>query len=258
MYRPELYDLFTPASFRGDTEWYCARARNSGGPVLELGAGTGRITLEIARQGITVHALDSDPGMLARLQQKIAEQPLEVRPRVTVTLGDMRAFTIAARFALIIAPFRAFLHNLTEDDQLACLQRVREHLSPGGRFAFNVFHPSLEFMAQHAGALAGVWRRTATATREDGGCVARSESAFYHTPAQLIDAQHRYDEYGADGTLITTSLHRLQLAYLYPAQLRQLLGQAGFQSVQIAGGFDGRPFQRDTDELVIEASLGNS
>ncbi|MBW8713162.1 MAG: class I SAM-dependent methyltransferase [Acidobacteria bacterium] len=70
----------------------------------------------------------------------------------------MRTFQLAERFALIIAPFRAFLHNVTESDQLACLRRVHEHLRPGGRFAFNVFHPSLEFMSQHAGALAGVWR----------------------------------------------------------------------------------------------------
>jgi hypothetical protein len=73
---------------------------------------------------------------------------------------------------------------------------------------------------------------------------------------RLVDSQHRYEEYGPDGILTRTSLHRLQLAYLYPPDLRRLLKQAGFQSVQIAGGFDGRPFEKDTDELVIEARLG--
>ena len=56
-------------------------------------------------------------------------------------------------------------------------------------------------------------------------------------------------------SLTRTSLHRLQLAYLYPPDLRRLLKQAGFTLVQIAGGFDGRPFGKDTDELVIEAAL---
>ena len=255
MYQPELYDIVTPASFRGDAEWYRGKARESGGPVLELGAGTGRITLGIAQAGVSVHALDADPAMLDKLRQKLANQPREVQERVVVIVGDMRTFTLAERFALIVAPFRAFLHNLTEDDQLACLGRVREHLRPGGCFAFNVFHPSLEYMAHHAGASAGIWRWSGTFPRADGGCIVHSESNRYDTVRQLVDSQHRYEEYDPDGILSRTSLHRFQLAYLYPPDLRRLLKQAGFQSVQIAGGFDGRPFEKDTDELVIEARL---
>jgi SAM-dependent methyltransferase len=255
LYRPELYDIVTPASFRGDAEWYRAKARESGGPVLELGAGTGRITLGIAQDDVPVHALDLDPAMLGRLQQKLVNQPHDVRDRVVVTAGDMREFQLGERFPLIIAPFRAFLHNLTEADQLACLRRVRGHLRPGGCFAFNVFHPSLEYMAHHTGALAGVWRWAATFPLADGGCVVRSESTRFDTPKQLLEAYHRYDEYGADGILTRTSMHRLHLAYLYPPQLRRLLSDAGFQTVEIAGGFDGRPFEKDTDELVIEARV---
>ena len=222
--------------------------------MLELGAGTGRISLGIAQDGVSVHALDADPAMLERLTQKLAQQPSEVREHVVVRAGDMRAFNLTERFPLIIAPFRAFLHNLTERDQRACLDRVREHLRPGGCFAFNVFHPSLEYMAHHAGALAGVWRLAATVTRDDGGCVVRSESNRYDTVRQIAHSQHRYEEYGPDGILTRTSLHRLELAYLYPPDIRRLLKDAGFQSIQIVGGFDGRPFEHDTDELVIEAT----
>jgi SAM-dependent methyltransferase len=253
VYKPELYDIVTPASFHGDVDWYRRKARECGGPVLELGAGTGRITLAIAQDGVPVHALDADPAMLDKLRQKLANQPPEVRERVVVMVGDMRMFTLPERFALIIAPFRAFLHNLTEHDQLACLQRVRDHLRPGGRFAFNVFHPSLEIMAHHTGALAGIWRWVGTFPRADGGCIVRSESNRYDTVRQLVDSQHRFEEYEPDGTLARTSLHRLRLAYVYPPDLRRLLKEAGFQSIQIAGGFDGRPFEKDTDELVIEA-----
>jgi hypothetical protein len=108
-------------------------------------------------------------------------------------------------------------------------------------------------MSHHTGALAGVWRRAATFPLPDGGCVVRSESTCFDTPKQRLDSQHRYEEYGPDGVLIRTSVHRLQLAYLYPPDLRRLLSQAGFQSVHIAGDFEGRPFEKDTDELVIEA-----
>ena len=253
-YLPDLYDIVTPATFRGDVDWYRRKAQECGGPVLELGAGTGRITLAIARDGGLIHALDADPGMLEALRLKLAAQPSEIRERVIVVNGDMRDFQLKERFALVIAPLRVLLHNLTESDHLACFRCVREHLRPGGRFAFNVFHPSLEYMAHHAGPLAGVWRWTGTFPGDDGGWVVRSDANRYDTVRQRVHSLHRYEEYGADGTLERTFLHQLELSYLYPADIRRLLEQAGFRSVQIAGGFDGRPFERDTDELVIEAS----
>jgi SAM-dependent methyltransferase len=254
-YEPELYDLVTPDAFLGDTDWYRQQARDCGGPVLELGAGTGRIALALARDGVMVHALDADRGMLAALRRKTEAQPGDVQSRIALVEGDMRAFQLPERFALVIAPFRVLLHNLTEDDHLACFRRVREHLRPGGRFAFNVFHPSLEFMAQHAGALAGVWRWTGTVERDDGRWVVRSEANRYDTARRRVHSQHRYDEFGPDGILRRTFLHRLELSYLYPSDIRRLLESAGFPSVQISGGFHGRPFERDTDELVVEATL---
>ena len=254
-YEPEIYDLTTPGTFRGDIEWYCRKARESGGPILELGVGTGRVALALARDGAEVFALDAHPGMLAALRRKMEQEPEDVQRRIVPLEQDMRTFRLEQRFALVIAPFRALLHNLTEDDHRACFDRVREHLKPGGRFAFNVFHPSLEFMAQHAGALAGVWRWGSTFPRQDGGWIVRSDATRYDTVRQRLHSLMRYDDYGPDGFLMRTYLHRLELSYLYAADIRRLLGQAGFRSVEIAGGFDGRPFQSDADELVVEATL---
>ncbi len=255
LYDPDLYDIVTPDAFLGDVDWYRRKAQESGGPVLELGAGTGRISLTLARDGVMVHALDADRGMLAALRRKLAAEPREVQARIVTVDGNMRTFQLTERFALIIAPFRVLLHNLTEDDHLACFRRVREHLHPGGRFAFNVFHPSLEYMAQHAGALAGVWRWSGTFAGHDGAWVVRSEANRYDTARRRVHSLHRFDEYGADGTLRRTFLHRLELSYLYPADISRLLKGAGFRSVHISGGFDGRLFEKDTDELVVEASV---
>lgn len=252
-YDPELYDLVTGGAVGGDVDWYLRKAQACGGLVLELGAGTGRIALALARGGVMVHALDSDPGMLALLRQKISDQPSEVQQRIVTIEGDMRAFHVAERFALVIAPFRALLHNLTEDEHSACFRCVRQHLRENGQFAFNVFHPSLEFMAQNAGSLAGVWRWGGTFAGKNGAVIMRSEANRYDTVRRRVHSQHRYEEYGPDGALTRTFLHRLELSYLYPSDIRRLLGETGFQSVQIWGGFDGRPFERDTDELVVEA-----
>jgi ubiquinone/menaquinone biosynthesis C-methylase UbiE len=253
-YQADLYDVITPSMLQGDVEWYCDRAQASGGPVLELGAGTGRVTLAIAAAGVSIHALDSEPGMLEALRSKLAALPAEVQVRVSVVSADMRTFDLRERFALIICPFRAFLHNVTEADQLACLERVRRHLRPSGRFAFNVFHPSLTFMAQHTGPLAGVWRWSGTHTLPSGGWVVQSEATRYDTVTQVVHSLHRYDVYAPAGTLERTSVLRLELAYLYPADIRRLLTTAGFQEITIKGGFDGREFTRDGEELVVEAT----
>jgi SAM-dependent methyltransferase len=253
-YQPDLYDVVIPSVVQGDVEWYRDRARAAGSPVLELGAGTGRITLPIAAAGVSIHALDADKGMLDVLRSKLAAAPPEVQSRVSVVPGDMRTFELEERFALIICPFRAFLHNVTEAEQLACLKRVRQHLRPSGRFAFNVFHPSLTVMAQHSGSLAGVWRWGDTYSLPTGGWVVQSEANRYDTVKRVVHSMHRYDVYGPDGALQRASMLRLQLAYLFPADIRRLLEEAGFRQVSIKGGFDGREFSRDEDELVVEAA----
>lgn len=253
IYPAAYYDAIIPRSFHGDVEWYLKKAVESGGPVLELGAGTGRITLPIAQAGVRVFALDASEQMLAVLEGKLRDCPADVRDRVQSSAGDMRTFDLPERFALIIAPFRVFLHNVTDEDRLACLARVRHHLQPGGRFAFNVFHPSLEFMAQHAGALAGTWRWTGTFPLPSGGFVVRSDATRYDTVRQRVDTLHHYEEYGADGIHVRSSVHALELAYLYPADIRQMLTHAGFTDIHIGGGFGGQDFSHDTDELVVEA-----
>jgi ubiquinone/menaquinone biosynthesis C-methylase UbiE len=252
-YQPELYDVVTAPTMQNDVEWYCRQAQQSGGPVLELGAGTGRVTLAIAAAGVAIHALDSDTSMLERLRSKLSAAPADVQARTSVVAGDMRTFDLAERFALIICPFRTFLHNVTEADQLACLARVRHHLRPSGRFAFNVFHPSLTFMSQHAGPLAGVWRWTGNHALPSGGWVVQSEAIRYDTVGQAVHALHRYDVFGATGALERSSVLRLQLAYLYPSEIRRLLETAGFTSITISGGFDGREFTHEGQELVVEA-----
>src|SRR4030095_10691864 len=132
-------------TLQGDVEWYRRKAVESGGPVLELGAGTGRISIPIAEAGIRVSAVDLDGGMLGKLREKVASLHMDVQHRISVHQGDMRTFTLDEQFALIIIPSRAFLHNITRDDQLATLRRAHAHLRPGGELALNVFHPSLEY-----------------------------------------------------------------------------------------------------------------
>ncbi len=253
-YDPEVYDLVTPADLGGDVHWYRELAVSSGGPVLELGAGTGRITLEIARSGIDIVGLDSNSDMLARLTEKAERLQPELRSCVTTSEADMASFRLDRQFKLIIAPFRAFLHNLTPEAQVACVRSVFEHLLPGGTFALNVFHPSLSFMAQNTGHLEGIWRLNGEWSLNDGGFLIRSEANAYDSVKRIVHSRHRYERFDASGKLTSVFIQRLELAYLYPEDLKRLLQDAGFVGYSLLGGFDGRTFSADGDELVVQAT----
>lgn len=241
------------SSLHGDVEWYRQKAADAGGPVLELGAGTGRVTIPIAEAGIRVSALDLDPGMLDRLRQKAAALSADARERISIHHGDMRSFTLEQRFALVIIPFRAFLHNVTRDDQLATLRRAHAHLQTGGELALNVFHPSLEYMAGSAGTHAGVWRWRETRKLDGGGFVVDSDANRYDTVHQRVESMIRTEEFGQDGSLRRTYMMHLELAYLYPSDIASLLADSGFELTRLSGDFQGRSFERDSDELVVEA-----
>jgi SAM-dependent methyltransferase len=245
-------------SLQGDVEWYRRKAVESGGPVLELGAGTGRITIPIAEAGIRVTALDLEAGMLDKLRQKAGTLSADVGPRISVHQGDMRSFRLDERFALVIIAFRAFLHNVTREDQLAALRRAHAHLRPGGELALNVFHPSLEYMAANAGAYAGVWRCRPAQKLEEGGFVIVSDATRYDTVQQRLESMIRAEEFAPDGSLRRTNTMHLELAYLYPSDIRSLLAESRFELLRMSGDFLGRPFERDGDELVVEARKRDS
>jgi SAM-dependent methyltransferase len=99
--------------------------------VLELGCGTGRTLIPIARAAIDCVGLDASPAMLRLLREKV--------PELEVVEGDMRSFDLARRFRMITMPFRGLSHMLDVDAQLGCLACVKRHLAPDGVFAFDVF-----------------------------------------------------------------------------------------------------------------------
>ena len=228
------------------------KALASGGPVLELGAGTGRITIPIAEAGVPITALELNESMLSGLTAKVASRPSAVRGRIAPHRGDMRTFSLGERYALVIIPFRAFLHNVTRDDQIAALRSAHAHLRDAGELALNVFHPSLEFMARHAGAQAGVWRWSETRKTPDG-FVVYSDASRYDTVRQRVESMMRAEEFTAEGRPISVHMTHLELSYLYPADIKSLFDEAGFELLRLSGDFHGRPFEHDGDELVVEA-----
>ena len=146
----EFYDHVAPYRERGDVAFFVEMAQAAGGPVLEIGCGTGRVLIPTARAGSEIVGLDLSPSMLAVCRSNLAQEPAETQARVRLVEGDMRDFDLDQQFALATLPFRPFQHLTTIEDQIACLTTIHRHLAPGGRLVLDLFNPSIPFLADPA------------------------------------------------------------------------------------------------------------
>ena len=108
------------------------------GAALELGIGTGRIAIPLARRGVPVHGIDLSEAMVARLRAKPGAE------RVGVTIGDFATTTVAGRFSVAYLVFNTIMNLTTQDEQVACFQNAAAHLQPGGCFVIEVGVPQLQ------------------------------------------------------------------------------------------------------------------
>ncbi|MGH7731751.1 MAG: class I SAM-dependent methyltransferase [Candidatus Eiseniibacteriota bacterium] len=243
--KPEVYDLYY-SWLIDDIPFYVARAREACGAVLEAGCGTGRILLPTLLAGVDIDGFDIHPGMLEVLRKKAGEHGL--KPRVAV--ADMRDFTMPRRYALITIPFRAFQHLLTSEDQVAALRCMREHLEGGGVLVFNVFFPSFARMVEPEGEQA---LEREFPHPETGLPVAMYTKRWLDRVNQVLQVEREVVESDARGYAAHTHRDRFRMRWTWKPEMELLLGAAGFSRWSVLGGFDGRPLEKDTDEMVWTA-----
>ena len=228
---------------RDDIAFYAGLAREAseaGHAVLELGCGTGRVTLPIAQAGVEVVGLDSSPAMLEVARRKAAEAE-----NLHWVLGDMGDFQLGQRFGLVIIPFRSFLLLLTVEEQKACLARIREHLVDGGRLALNIFNPSILYIADWLGDRRQHWLRTQP---EPGRELWVSRD--YRTAGQQLNETRAEVRLSDEGAVIQRVERNLRLRWVYRYEMEHLLTLCGFEVEALYGWFDGRPFTDDSNEMV--------
>jgi SAM-dependent methyltransferase len=126
-----------------DNAWYLDRMAAAGGPVLEIGVGTGRLFAEARRRGIDARGIDLSPAMVERCRAK-----LDPADRDRVSVADAVRLRTDRRFALVCAPFRVLSHVHDAADQLRLLDAVHDCLEPGGAFLFDLYVPSLKLLLE--------------------------------------------------------------------------------------------------------------
>ncbi|MCY4113543.1 MAG: class I SAM-dependent methyltransferase [Chloroflexi bacterium] len=259
----ERHDSLTVATYDhleivhnlADTDFYVDLACRSGGPVLELGCGTGEVLLPIARAGVEVVGLDSASPMLDRCHAKLARESGRVRRHVQLVHADMRRFDLDRSFNLAIVPFGGFMHLLTRDDQTTCLRKVIDHLGPGARLAIDIPSRQPRCFAEPGPA---DWRLDDDLiSLSDGRQVARfSRSVVRDKGQQVFDFEVAFEVIGQDGRS-NRAVERMPLRYTSPAEIEQLLRGVGLEFEHVYGGFDHQAFDacRSADFVVIARSV---
>jgi ubiquinone/menaquinone biosynthesis C-methylase UbiE len=220
----------------GDRAFYLDLAKELGGPVLELGCGTGRTILPIAREGIACVGLDASPAMLDVLRSKAPP------PNLELIEGRMEALDLGARrFKLITEPFRAFGHLLEVESQLECLARVRTHLEPHGVFALDLFDPKLERTA-----ILDEPESLAARFTHGGREILRWDSVKRDLTRQVLTVTMRFE-----GPSDLSGSTTLSLRWFYRYELEHLLARAGFSNLRFFGGFDRRPWAAGGETLAL-------
>lgn len=242
----ELYDRLwgerlPGSSVDGDVRFYLAEARRSGGPVLELGIGTGRVALPLARAGWRVTGVDDSAAMLGVLRRKLVLSPYA--NLIRLVRGDMRNFDAGGRYALALIPFRAFHHVWTPADQARTLRCIRAHLKPKGRLIIDLFDPRLDLCDPAYTKAGGTRPEKVTTIHRDRKTGTRWTLRFLsrrNDPVrQILKEVWLFEERNRQGTVVRRQTDTVTLRWTYRYEMRHLFEHNGFRIVAEYSDFKG-------------------
>jgi SAM-dependent methyltransferase len=248
-----LYD-WTNRRRRDDLPFYRTLADERGGPVLDLGCGTGRLLVPLLRDGHVVVGVDRAPAMLARAQARLTRLAAPVRRRGLLVRGDLRTLGFARRFAFAVSAFHSIQHLYSDEELVAGFHSIAGALIPGGWFAFDSFAPDARFLARAVPTARQRWGRSRFRHPVTGRPTLYTES--YRREGQVLATTFHYqelDERGRPRGRERRAILRHRL--LDSADVKTLLARAGLTLIASWGGFDGRPLTEADGETEQQIFL---
>jgi SAM-dependent methyltransferase len=236
----DLYDLEYVHDH--DVPFWLDLAGRENGPVVEWGAGTGRIAVPLAA-GHDVTAVELSGRMVERGRKKEED--------VQWVVGDMRTAKLDRRYGLAVCGFNSFLCLLTPDDALAFLRNAREHLEPGGLLGLEVSAFSAEELAEEPGGPS--LHHDLSRDLPDGGRLDRFSLSRYNATSQIMEMRLFYELYNASGAQKSSRAHDLAIRIANRDGLLLMLRLTGFGVEAVYGGFDSEPFTAESDHLIVLA-----
>jgi len=232
-----------------DLPFYLELAREQGGPVLEIACGSGRVLLPVAQAGVEIHGVDNSEPMLRILEARLAKEPPEVRRRVTLHSGDMRAFRLRRKYPLVTIPFRPLQHMQTLEDQTKALTTAAFHLGKRGILALDVFYP------KHDAISAGVGEEVPEMEWPDPSHSGRVVRRYFRKEGfdkihQVFQFTFIFRTYEGEKVVLEEA-EQLSLAYYTYPHLQALFRLAGLQPVAEYGSFAKTPLDNAAQEMIF-------
>jgi len=240
VYFARFYDIIYHQVRDGvDNLFYLKNIAETGGKILEVGVGTGRLFTEALKQGADIYGIDISQSMLDVLIPKLLPDQQK-----RISLQNIVDFRFDTGFDLIIAPFRVFMHLTDRNDQLRALNNVCRNLNPGGRFIFDLFVPDLKMLIN------GLDNVTDIDTEYEPGC--RLKRVVSTKPVlidQVINITFRIEWNDSNGD--HSEEWRTPLRFFFRFEIEHLLERSGFTNYKINGDFKGNKLNSDSKEFII-------
>jgi SAM-dependent methyltransferase len=242
------YDFDYERRMRHDLRFYEACAEEGGGPVLELGAGTGRVTGRLAKAGFDVTAVDLSEEMLARAEKRRARLGA-AGERIRLVHGDMADLKVRGRFGTVIVPFHSFHHLYTVERQLSALRGIRRRLTDRGIAVFDLFRPDIPDFQAGDGKLLVAYERKRP---ETGTRVVQRYRMTCDFPRQMGTIDYYWDEYRGKRK-IGRDHAPMRWRWFHRFEFEHLLARAGLRPFRLLGDYDGRAFSGTCDQMLFFA-----
>jgi ubiquinone/menaquinone biosynthesis C-methylase UbiE len=246
----DIYDRVY-AYLNYDTPFYVQQATASNGPVLELGCGTGRVSIAMARADVEVVGVDISPRMVEIATGKA--EAVGVPDHCQFVHGDMRSVDLGKKFSMVVMPFRSFQSMLTVKDQLATLANVRKHLTPEGELILDIVAPDVQLIAVSDPMPFHV--RDVPQPDKGHTYVIWGQNSWDGT-TQVNSARLIIDEVNPQGEAVRRLYRDFPIRYTFRYEMEHLLHRAGFTPEALYGGFDGEPLEEDSEDQVWIARQG--
>jgi len=243
------YDLLH-ASLTADVGFVLTLAGSEGGPILELGCGTGRLLIPLARAGYKVTGLDNALAMLAKAQRRLAVEPAGVQERVHLFVADMSAFALPPeRYALALIPYNTLLHLDPSVAVTAC-RTIARHLAPGASLFLDLANPHLLDQTPDDRFL--TLENTLT-DPETGDVIVVLASNRLDDVAQKLHITWIYDASPPAGGVVQRTVVEVTYHYYFLHQLELLLQEAGLDLEAVYGNYNHEPFSEESERLLLLA-----
>ena len=246
-----------------DLAFYLGQANRSSGPVLELGCGTGRVSLALAEAGIDVTGVDISPRMIERATAKAKQRGLSgkatfvVGDMLDVQVGELGDIRQAAErpddgsngvFAMVCLPFRSFQSMLTVEDQREALENAASHLRADGVLVMDVFAPDLEQLGNPRDEAVPFHVRDVDLP--EGGTIVVWGQNLWDPLSQTNSARLIIEELDASGLMLRRLYRDFDLRYTFRYEMEHLLELSGFEVEAVYGDFDGGEVTEQSDDIV--------